>query len=46
MRKLVLEIIGKIELSVFDFRLINDIAMNFFVIEVVEVRYVVVNIFY
>lgn len=46
MWKLVLEIIGKIELSVLDFCLINDIVMNFFVIEVVEVRYVVVNIFY
>lgn len=45
MRKLVLEIIGKIELSVLDFRLINDIVMNFFVIEVMEVSCVVVNIF-
>lgn len=45
MRKLVLEIIGKIELSVLDFRLINDIVMNFFVIEVMEVSCVVINIF-
>lgn len=45
MRKLVFEIIGKIELSVLDFRLINDIVMNFFVIEVMEVSCVVINIF-